>query len=111
MNARFKIFDHGTVETMSMGWLKRNQWKASIVVAGILLLLVFMIWMPVSVYGAQQGASTIRGTVTVQTTPTEDATVTALNKDQLTQQISQQQHTWSNWLWSNAAAILSARYA
>src|SRR5438045_97831 len=51
---------------------------------------------------------TVASSVTVQTTPTEDATVTTLSKEQLTQQVTGQQHTWGNWLWSNAATILSS---
>jgi hypothetical protein len=39
---------------------------------------------------------------------TEDATVIALNKEMLTQEVAQQQHTWENWLWSNTATIVSS---
>lgn len=41
-------------------------------------------------------------------TPTVDATVTALSKEQLAQQVADQQHTWDNWIWSNAATIISS---
>jgi hypothetical protein len=37
-------------------------------------------------------------TITLQATPTEDATVTALNKEKLLQDVDQQQHTLGNWL-------------
>jgi hypothetical protein len=93
-----------------MRWLKRYLWKAGIAIAGILFLLVLMTWLPASVAGAYERAPGFSGpgTVTVQTTPTVDATVTALTKEQLTQEVAQQQHTWENWLWSNAATILSS---
>jgi uncharacterized protein YjbI with pentapeptide repeats len=58
-------------------------------------------------YEGSSGLAT-PATVTVQVTATEDATVTALNKEQLAQTVAQQQHTWDNWLWSNAATILSS---
>jgi uncharacterized protein YjbI with pentapeptide repeats len=58
-------------------------------------------------YEATSGLAT-PATVTSQATATEDATVTALNKEQLAQTVAQQQHTWDNWLWSNAATILSS---
>jgi hypothetical protein len=48
------------------------------------------------------------GTMTVQPTPTEDATVTALNKEKLVQDVDQQQHTWGNWLWNNGEALISS---
>src|SRR3989442_7119324 len=92
-----------------MCWLKRGRWKAGIALAG-LLLLVLLVWVPVSATGAYEGASglTTLGTGTVQATPTEDVTVTALNKEKLTQDVAQQQRTLGNWLWSNAAAVLSS---
>ena len=101
-----------------MRWRKRDLWKIGITVAGTLFLLMFIIWVPISTVDAhQQSASetpVAAGTITAQATPTEDATVTALNKEklvqevqQLTQQSTQQQHTWENWLWSNAATIIS----
>jgi len=93
-----------------MCWLKRERRKIGIALAGMLLLLPLMAWLPVSTADAHEGASGFvrPGAVTVQATPTEDATVTALTKEQLTQEVAQQQHTWENWLWSNAATILSS---
>jgi Pentapeptide repeats (8 copies) len=92
-----------------MRWFKRDWWKACITVAGMLLLLVLMVWVPVSAAGAYEGTPRLATLVTgtLQVTPTEDATVTALNKEKLTGEVDQQQHTWGNWLWSNAATILS----
>ncbi len=90
-----------------MCWLKRDIWKAGIAIAG-LLLLVLVVWVPAEAFGAQKIVPRIATTVTVQAAPTVDATVTALNKAQLTQQVEQQQHTFWNWLWSNAATILSS---
>ena len=93
-----------------MCWLKRNLWKPGIAIAGMLLLLVLMAWIPVSAADAPEVASGLAGpgTVTVQATPTVDATVTELNKEKLAQDISQQQHTWENWLWNNAASLALA---
>ena len=53
--------------------------------------LVFMLWMPVSAAGAFEGTSVLPTPTptTVQSTPTEDATVTALNKEKLIQDIQQ----------------------
>ena len=91
-----------------MCWLKRNLWKTGIPIAGMLLLLVLMAWIPVSAADAHEMTSGLTAPETAQATPTEDATVTALNKEKLAQDISQQQHTWENWVWSNAATILSS---
>ena len=79
------MFNHCAVEALLMRWLKRDIWKAGIALAGILLLLVLMVWVPVSAAGANEGASGLAAPVTgtVQATPTEDATVTALNKENL----------------------------
>ncbi len=99
---------------MFMRRFKRDMWKAGIAIAGMLLLLVFMMWLSAPATGAQRGASgsATPGTVTVQTTPTVDATVTALNKEKLLQELLQLQQSnnrgLGNWLWSNAAAVLSS---
>ena len=72
-----------------MRWLKRDLWKAGFAIAGLLLLLVLMAWIPVSAEGAEARASGLVTPVMVQATPTEDATVTALNKEQLALQMKQ----------------------
>ena len=66
------MFGHCTVEAMRMHWLKRDMWKVGIAIAGFLLLLVLMVWVPVSVAGAYESASGLAGpgTATVQATPT-----------------------------------------
>jgi uncharacterized protein YjbI with pentapeptide repeats len=104
------MFDHCTMKALRMHWFKREMWKASIAIASMLLLLILTVWIPVSTADAQEMMSGLATplTVTAQATPTEDATVTALNKEKLTGEIAQQQHTWDNWLWSNAATILSS---
>ena len=93
-----------------MRWRKRDRRKIGIALAGTLLLLALVAWLPASTVDAHEGASGFVGSVavTVQATPTEDATVTALNKEKLTQDVSQQQHTWENWLWNNAASLALA---
>src|SRR5436853_585306 len=114
------MFDHYNVEALLMCWLKRNMWKAGIALAGMLLLLVLMVWVPVSAAGAYERASGLPTpvTVTVQAVPTEDATMTALNKEKLEQEIQQlknQNEQLKNqneldlfgWLRSNASILLS----
>jgi uncharacterized protein YjbI with pentapeptide repeats len=96
-----------------MRGLKRDLWKASIAIAGMLLFLVLMAWIPVSAAGAHARASGLAGpgTVTVQTTPTEDATVTALNKRKLEQEVKQLENQNEpdplGWLRTNASIFLS----
>ena len=62
-------------------------WQAGIAITGMLLLLVLMVWVPASAAGAYERASGLATPVTetVQATPTEDAIVTALNKEKLAQ--------------------------
>ncbi|GHO98509.1 hypothetical protein KSF_085570 [Reticulibacter mediterranei] len=85
-------------------------WKVGITVAGMLLLLVLMTWVPVSAATVRERASgsATKGSVTAQATPTEDATKTALEKEKLDGEIAGQQHTLGNWLWNNVATILSS---
>ena len=96
-----------------MRWLKRDIWKAGIAVAGMLLLLVLMVWTTVSAAGAHEIASGLAEpvTVTVQATPTEDATVTALNKEKLVQEVqqlkNQNEPDLLGWLRTNASILLS----
>ena len=96
-----------------MRWLKRDRWKAGIAIAGMLLLLILMVWVPVSAAGAYEGASGLATPVagTVQATPTEDATMTALNKEKLTQEVQQLKNQNAldlfSWLRTNAAVLLS----
>ncbi len=81
-----------------MRWLKRNLWKIGIALAGMLLLVVLMAWVPVSAADTHEEVSGLAmfGTVTVQTTPTVDATVTALNKEKLAQEVQQLQNQVQN---------------
>jgi hypothetical protein len=48
-----------------------------------------MVWVPVSATSVEERASGLATTGTVQATPTEDATVTALNKEKLKQEVTQ----------------------
>jgi hypothetical protein len=107
------MFNFCTVEALLMRWLKRDIWKAGITFAGMLLLLVLMVWVPVSAAGAYERASGLATpvTATMQTTPTEDATLTALSKEQLTLQVKPLQNqlqNQDNWLEKNAAALIAA---
>jgi len=69
---------------------KRGTLKIGRVIAGLLLLFALTLWVKTSV-DAYQGASSLLTPVvgTVQTTPTDDATVTALNKEKLAQEVQQ----------------------
>jgi hypothetical protein len=69
-------------------WLKRDMLKAGIALAGLLLLLILMVWVPVSA-SAYIGASGLALAGPVQATPTIDATVTELNKEKLEQEVQQ----------------------
>jgi uncharacterized protein YjbI with pentapeptide repeats len=95
-----------------MRWLKRDIRKVGIVLAGLLLLLILMVWVPMSA-----NAQRLAMPGTVQTTPTVDitATMTALNKEKLQlditqekQAVAQQQHTLSNFIWAGGATLFSA---
>jgi len=104
-----------------MCWLKRDMWRVGIALAGMLLLLVLMVWVPVSV-GAYQGASGLATPIMGTATPTVDATVTALSKEKLKQEVKQLQEQndatviasnkeklqhGNDWLWNFGATILS----
>ncbi len=108
-----------TVEALSMHWLKREIWKVDIAIVGMLLLLVLMVWVPVSAAGAYEGASGLAtpGTVTVQATPTEDATMTAatmtaLNKEKLNLDIEKDRSGIDKdrsdifWAWASSGTII-----
>src|SRR6266702_3946523 len=105
------MFGYCTVETLLMRWIKRVRWKAGIVIAGLLLLLVLTFWVPVSVAVTYEGASALSKPITVLTTPTEDATVTALNKEKLAQEVQQLKNQNApdlfGWLRTNASIFLS----
>jgi hypothetical protein len=92
-----------------MHWFKRDLWKAGIALAGMLLLLVLMMWIPVSAAGAYEGAPGLAtpGTGTVQTTPTVDPTMIALQKEQLTQQVRQLDNWWLYWLYNGSTAFIA----
>ena len=93
-----------------MRWFKRGLWKAGIALSGMQLLLALVMWLQVSAADVHAGTSGLATpvTITIQATATEDATVTALNKEKLLQDVDQQQHTLGNWFWNNGAAIISS---
>lgn len=101
------------MKALLMHWGKRHRWKASIALAGILLILVLMAWVPVSAAGAYEGASGLATSVTgtMQSTPTEDATVTELNKEKLAEEVQQLKNQNASdplgWLRTNASIFLS----
>ncbi len=91
--------------------LKWDLWKAGIAIASMLLFLLLMAWIPVSAAGAEVRASGFAAIVTVQATPTEDATVTALNKEKLAQEVqqlkNQNEPDLFGWFQRNASIFLS----
>src|SRR6266516_74789 len=95
-----------------MCWLKRDLWKAGIAFASMLLLLVAIVGLPVSATGTHEEIAGLAGlgTVTVQVTPTEDATVTALNKEKLAQEVqqlkNQNEPNLLGWLGTNASILI-----
>ena len=110
VNALFGMFDHRNVEATSMIWRKCDLWKAGIVLAGMILLLV---WVPLSAASVYEGTSGLatKASVTMQATPTEDATVAALNKDKLAQEVQQlkvqNEPDFFGWLRLNVSLLLS----
>jgi uncharacterized protein YjbI with pentapeptide repeats len=95
-------FNDSIVEALLMRWLKRDMWKLGIALVGLLLFLVFMLWMPMSA-GAYEGVSGLATPVTgtVQVTPTVNvtATMTALQEEKL-------RHD-NDWFWNYGATLLS----
>src|SRR5947209_5159697 len=102
------LFNYCTVEALRMRWLKRDIWKVGMALAGLLLLLVLLVWVKVEVAGAYEGTSGLATPVTVQATPTVDvtATMTALQEDKLRQEIqqlkNQNEPDLLGWLRTNA---------
>ncbi len=95
-----------------MRWLKRNLWRTGIAIAGmLLLLLMLMAWISVVAAGAHEGASGSIRSVTALATPTEDATVTALSKEKLLQEVNQLKEQNApgllEWLRTNTSILLS----
>src|SRR5690348_4282704 len=107
------MFEHNNTEFMRMQWFKKDLWKTGPLSAGMLLLMVLMVWVPVSATNVQEGALGLatRGAVTDQATPTADATMIALNKEKLKQEIqqikNQNEPDLFRWLKTNAGALLS----
>jgi len=93
-----------------MRWRKRDVRKAGIALAGMLLLLVLIVWVPVSAadaYEVTPGPAT-SVTATVQASPTADTTMTALQEEKLRQDINQSQHSLHNLFWNGLTAFISA---
>src|SRR2546429_7216903 len=101
------MFNYCAVEALLMRWCKRNIWKIGIAIVGTLLLLVLVVCVPVSAANVQEMGSGLTGpgTVTVQATPTEDATVTALSKEKLAQEINQLKNG-NSWAWLSPFSTL-----
>src|SRR6266700_671205 len=90
-----------------MRWLRRNVWKAGIAIVGMLLLLVFMVWVPVSAASLHEMRSGLVTPVTgtVQATPTMDPTMTALQKEQLALQ-NDKLKSDNSWAWLSPVSAI-----
>ena len=99
-----------------MCWFKKHLRNVGIVCGSMLFLLMCLALVPLSAAGAHEETSGMATptTVTVQATPTEDATVTALNKEKLAQEVLQlrEQNTsgFVGWLRTNASLLLSTLF-
>src|SRR5437879_1487117 len=96
-----------------MHWFKNNLWCIGIASVGVLVLLTCLTLIPLSAASAHEeisGVATLAA-VRVQATPTEDATVTALNKEKLTQEVQQlkdqNEPGLLGWLQTNASTLIS----
>ncbi|GHO85599.1 pentapeptide repeat-containing protein [Dictyobacter formicarum] len=96
-----------------MHWYKSKQWRISTIIIGVWLLLIFIVCTQGSPVHAQDKKSSFieLGTATVQATPTEDPTVTALNKEKLAQEVKQLENQNEpdslSWVRTNASIFLS----
>ncbi|GCE04793.1 pentapeptide repeat-containing protein [Dictyobacter aurantiacus] len=96
-----------------MRWIKRDIRKTYIIMAGISLLALLIMCIPVSIASAQERDFGIVGpsTPAVQATPTEDPTVTTLNKEKLAQEVKQLENQNEpdplGWIRTNASIFLS----
>ncbi len=94
-----------------MIWPKRRKVQTAIIITGTLFLLVLMLRAPVLAADIHKTSSGLEapGIATAQATPTADATITALSKEQLTQQIKQLQlqndRSVAAWLWNSIATL------
>jgi len=110
---RHNAFSFHIVETLPMRWFTRGMWKATIAIAGVLLFLVLMVWVPMATTVAHEIAPGLAMSITVkaQATPTEDATVAALNKEKLAQEVQQLKNQNESdplgWLRTNISILLS----
>jgi hypothetical protein len=96
------------MEVMHMQWLKRDLWKTGIYITGALLLLVVMVWIPVSAVDTHRMTSELAtpGTVTMQTAPVVDPTVAAQTaQEQLTKLRRENDRSVQAWLWNSVAAL------
>jgi uncharacterized protein YjbI with pentapeptide repeats len=100
---------HHHMEALPMRGRTRALWKAGITIAGVLLLLLLMAWIPVAAAGAEARASGLVTPVTVATSPTANSTITAETaNEQLRMLQRDNDRSWQAWFWNNGATILSA---
>lgn len=96
-----------------MRWRTCDLWKISILITSMLFLFLLLMWTLVPVANAHEVTSGLAsaGTMIAQATPTEDATVTALSKEKLAQEVQQLKEQNASdlfgWLRTNAAILLS----
>lgn len=108
-----------------MRWFTKHLWHVGIACVGMLFLLTCLALIPLSTASAHEGTLGVATptAATVQATPTEDATVTVLNKEKLQQEVQQLkeqndmtvmasnkeklQHE-NDWWWNYGATILTS---
>jgi pentapeptide repeat protein len=96
-----------------MRWRKCGLFQVGIILTSMAFSLLLATWTPVSLAHAQEvtSAAATPSTITVQAMLTEDATVIALNKEKLAQEIKQLQAQNEpdlfEWLVTNASMLLS----
>lgn len=91
-----------------MRWFQRNLLKVTTALVALMFLSVLMVVVPVVAVEARPRVVMLGRSRAVDATPTVDATVTALNKEKLQDDVAQGQHTLRNWFWNNGAALVSS---
>ena len=91
-----------------MRWFQRNLLKLAIVLAVLSFLAVFVALVPIAAAEAQLRVVTLAPSRAVDATPTVDATVTALQKEQLSRQVRQLDNWWLYWLYNGSTAFIAA---
>ena len=90
-----------------MRWLKRDMGKVGIAFTGLQLFLVLIVWVSVMAASTSARASGLAVSGLVQTMPTVDTTVTALNKEKLALDVTKEKSDIF-WSWTAMGRLLLA---